>query len=243
MSIQDDFKPYVDGNNLLAPSPVSPIGQGSDNGPMFTSEYFITLKKLNLLTDTDVADFSQRIAACTSNEMLNRAPGDSDQEGPDDYYGVMNGCKELGITEYPRMFLLSLMKHVGFLNNNQPGVMTGSAFLARQPQLVASMISAAFPSMVNPLHWLTRVAAFPLFLVSAIVLLFSCRGAVQSDADSRRLAWHLGNNVSRVSLLNFLVYKVWLNRLYSHYPNGMKDVAAIYYQPNGNNPYSKWWVT
>src|ERR1039458_9958696 len=109
MSIRDDFKPYIDGNNLLSPSPTnSSPGKASDNGVMYTSEYFIMLKKNGDLQNTDPADYSSRIAACIDlNGLLNRIPvGQSDgQEGPDDYYGVVNGCMEMDNTSIPRGFL------------------------------------------------------------------------------------------------------------------------------------------
>lgn len=244
MSIRDDFKPYVDGNNLLAPNAVSPgMVRGSDNGPMYTSEYFIMLQKRDLTCAADIADYDNRISSCMSNGMLNRAPNDVDQEGPDDYYGVMNGCIELGNVKIPRTILWSLIKGFGFLNNNQPGKWTGSAFMARQPWLVATMVSASFPSLKNPLHWLARLVALPLYVLSAGCLLVSCIGTDPSNTDARRLAWHQGNCNSKVSLLCKLAYKVWLKRLYKTYPNGMNDVAGIYYQPHPDNPYSKWWVT
>lgn len=245
MKIRDDFKAYTDGNNLLAPNPVPPgTKQGSDNGPMFTSEYFIILKRYDSLTVADELEYDARIGQCLNSEgMLCRAPGDLDQEGPDDYYGVMNGCIEMENTAIPRKVLWALIKHLGFLNNNQPGKWTGEAFLVRQPQLVCAMISAAFPSLWNPIHWLVRLLALPLYLWSALVLFVSCMNTPSSDTDARRLAWHLGNCVSKVSILNAFAYKVWLHRLYSVFPDGMQGVAKIYYQPQGKNPYSDWWTT
>jgi hypothetical protein len=164
-------------------------------------------------------------------------------EQVDDYYGVTNGCMEMGNTGIPRGFLKCLFKYFGDFNNVSPGSFNWTAYTARQLQLVAAMTSAAFPSMTNPLHYLVRLAFLPCYIVSAVVLLTSCIDTATGDTDSRRLAWHLGNNVSKVSLLNKLAYHVWLNRLKSDYPNEMQDVASIYYQPNGNNPYQKWWIT
>ena len=247
MSIRDDFQGYVDGNNLLAPNLVGPSpGKGSDNGPMYTSEYFIMLKKMGLITASDEIDYATRISTCiNSSGMLNRAsvPTDMYQEGPDDYYGVLNACMELNLVDMPRRFLWTLIRHVGFLNNTTPGKWTGSAFLARQPQLVCAMVAAAFPSLKNPLHYIVRLAALPLFMISAVVLLVSCIGAPTSDTDARRLAWHLGNNVSKVSVLTWLAYKVWLIRLKKDYTNEMKGVAEIYYHPQPDNPYAKYWIT
>ncbi|CAM6003892.1 unnamed protein product [Sphagnum balticum] len=247
MSIKDDFQPYVDGNKLLAPNPQNGnLGKGSDNGPMYTAEYFIMLKRNNALQDADVVDYASRIGACVNPQgMLCRVPvgQDDGQEEVDDYYGVTNGCMEMGNTAIPRKMLWALIRYAGCMNNESPGTFTWDAFLARQLQLVCAVVSSAFPSKWNPLHYLVRLLAFPVYLYSAVILLTSCIDTASSDTDSRRLAWHLGNNVSKVSLMNWLAFKVWKNRLNKTYPNGMKDVAAIYYQPNGNNPYSEWWKT
>jgi hypothetical protein len=231
----------------MTPGPQSqpPVGRGSDNGTMFTSEYFVMLKKLGLSTDADASDFSARISACVdSNGLLNRAPvgTDSDLEAPDDYYAVLNGCAEMGDTVIPKQFLKAIFRYFGCMNNTNPGKWTLASFLARQPQIIAAMVAAAYPSKVNPLHYLMRVLALPVFLFSAIVLALSCIGTDVGNTDARRLAWHLGNNVSKVSLMNWVAYQIFINRLLKTYPNGMKDVAAIYYQPKVTNPYAKYWV-
>lgn len=246
MTIKSDFAPYVDGNNLLAPGPVSPgTLKGSDNGVMFTSEYFIMLKKQGYLTDADAADYAARINACINPQgMLCRVPmgQDDGQEQVDDYYGVTNGCIELGNTAIPRKFLKAIFKYFGVLNNENPGSFSWSAFLIRQLQLLCAVINSSFPSMKNPLHYLIRLSAFPLYLISAVIITFSSMDEL-TDTDSRRLAWHVGNNLSKTSLLNWLAFRVWKNRLYKDYPDGMKGVAEIYYQPSGKNPYSDWWIT
>lgn len=249
MSIRDDFQPYFDGNGLLAPNPI-PAGTkiGSDNGPMFTSEYYVILKKSNLLTDQDKLDFAQKIGQCIDSEgMLCRVPvGQEDgQEGPDDYYGVLDGCKQLGNVAIPRKLLWSTIRHLGALNNENPGTWTWQSFLARQPQLIAAMISAAFPSWLNPMHLLIRLMAFPLYIVAAGSIFVSCVSTPSSDTDSRRLSWHLLQTVVPTSLMCKLASLFWYHRLYNvDGAKGMKGVAAIYYQPNSmDNPYAKYWIT
>jgi hypothetical protein len=245
MSIKDDFATYVDGNKLMTPNPQPqpPVGKGSDNGPMYTSEYFIMLKKTGNLTPQDQTDFDTRMGSCVdSNGLLNRAPNDTDQEEPDDFYGATNGMAEMGNTALPRKMLGAIFRYFGCMNNNSPGTWTANSFMARQPQIIAAMAAAAFPSLEDPLHYLIRLAFLPFFLYSAIILALSCIGTDIGNTDARRLAWHLGNNVSKVSLLNKLGYKIFMNRLLKDYPNGMKDVASIYYQPKNTNPYAKYWV-
>lgn len=243
MALRDEIVPYVDGNGLVAPNTVGPNpGRGSDNGPMYTSEYYVMLFNLFQLVGSDINQFNLLIGSCIDpNGLLNRAPNDSDQEGPDDYYGVLNGCKTLGNTDIPRKFLWAVVKYLGFLNNNQPGKKTLSSFLIRQPQLLACMVAAAFPSWKNPLHFVCRLAAFPFFLVAAVSIGISCISTQTGDTDSRRLAWHVQNTTKGVSLLCWVAAQIWLRRLYKDYPNGMKGVATIYYQ--AGHPFAKYWIT
>lgn len=250
MSIKDDFKSYIDGNGLNTPN----LGNwtndqfGSDNGPMYTSEMYIAIKKNNEITEQDKLDYNQKILECiTSDGLLNRVPlGQEDgQDGPDDFYGVLNCCIELENTYIPGRLLSGCIKYLGFLNNENPGIKTLQSFLIRQPQLLAAIINSSFPSMLNPLHWLIRLLSFPLYLVAAVSIFISCTGTNIQDTDSRRLSWHLQNNMKKTSLMCKLASIFWLKRLKKDYSNEMKDVAAIYYSPKGlnNNPYSKWWIT
>src|SRR5260370_37567606 len=99
MALRDEITPYVDGEGLVAPNLVSPGTLiGSDSGQMYTSEYYIMLKKLGQLESQDNADFLARIGGCINGGLLNRyrVGTPSGQEGPDDYYGVLNACKQIG---------------------------------------------------------------------------------------------------------------------------------------------------
>ena len=175
--------------------------------------------------------------------MLNRVPlGQNDGlESVDDYYGVLDGCKTLKVTSIPRTFLKALFRNLGFMNNVDR-TKIWSAFLPRQPQLIAAMISTSFPSLLNTIHWLIRLLAFPLYLWTSIVIFISCIGVSTNDTDDRRLAWHLIQTVTPVSMLCKLASSVWFYRLYSNYgATGMRAVAKIYYQQN--HPFAKYWVT
>lgn len=224
MSVRDDFLEYWDGNGLVAPNPV-PAGtkQGSDNSPMFTSEYYIMLKKNNQIIFQDLRMYPILIKSCIGlDNELHRAPNELDQpDTVDDYYGVYSGMKNLHLKP---TFKLPLR-------------------LWRQPQLAAAMISAKFPSFINPVDFCIRLVAMPLFLIAAITLLISCINTPIDNTDARRLSWHLWQATKSTSLMCYLAGKVWLKRLYKDYPNGMKGVAAIYYKPSPDNPYSKWWIT
>jgi hypothetical protein len=246
MTLRSEIPKYIDGEGFVAPGLVSP-GQfrGSDNGPSFSSEYYVMLNKLNQLVNQDISDFQAKIEANIDvGGLLNRhnvALGDNGQEGPDDYFGVLSACKELGITDIPRQFLKAVWTYKGALNNEKPGTWSWRSFLIRQPQLVACMVAAAFPSWINPLHLICRTLAAPFFLAAAISLSISCIGAPLSDTDARRLAWHVQNTVKGMGPMCWLASKIWLKRLYKDFPDGMQDVAKIYYQTG--HPFGEYWVT
>ena len=249
MSIHNDFSLYIDGNGLMAPNPQSqpPMGSGSDNGPCFTAEYYVILAKNNELTDQDKADFDQKISQCIFPEgILNRVPitQTDSQEEVDDYYAVLSGCKVLGNTEIPRKFLWATIKYLGFMDSTNPEKLGNwNSWMLRQPQLIACMVSAAFPSFLNPLHWVMRILALPFYFYAAIVIALSCIGTDIGNTDARRLAWSLIQATAPTSLMCWLASKIWYSRLYRDYLNGMADVAGIYYSPKNDNPYQKYWIT
>lgn len=245
MSIREEIKAYIDGNGLVAPNTVGPnVVQGSDNGPMYTSEYYVILKKSGLLTDQDKVDYANKIGSCINKNLLNRVPtGQNDgQEGPDDYYGVLNACYQLGNTSIPQEFLKAVIEYKGSLDNVNPGSWQWGAVLIRQPQLLASLICASFPSLFNPFHWLVRLACFPFFVYSALVIAVSCIKTPVDQADPRRLAWHLIQVISNRSLLCKIASLLWYNRLRGGYGDAeMKGVASYYYQ--AGHPFIKYWVS
>lgn len=204
------------------------------------------LKRSESLLEADKTEFDARVSQCIDeNGMLNRTPRlhTGYQEQNDDYLAVINACHELGNTKIPRRLLWSTIKHFGFMNNINLGKWTLNSFLIRQPQLLAALISAAFPQW-NPLHILIRLLFLPHFLVTACIIFFSCMDAPGWDTDARRLSWHLAQPTKAKSLLCLISYIFWTHRAVNVYGvNPMSGVAKIYYWPQGDNPYSKHWVT
>lgn len=233
---------YTDGNGLVSPKPCSPmLRSASDNGVMYTSELIIMLvydnQKIPALP-------SIALSSCISDGLLYRHPvaQGGQQEGPDDYYGLIAALKVSKSPYTAARILGGVIKYRGFLNNVNPGVKTWDSFLIRQPQLLCAMITAAFPSMVNPMHYLVRLFFFPLYVYTALIIATSCLFAPKTDTDARRLSWLLVQTVKNTSILCKLASLIWYRRLYKHFPGGMKDVAAIYYQPPGQHPFAKYWI-
>lgn len=246
MSIRDEIVPFIDGNGLVAPARVAPgTVAASANGTMYTSEYYAILKMSGQLKPQDQVDFANRIGKCIdSNGLLNRTPlgQNSDLDSPDDYVGTINGSFQVGNTDIPRRYLGAVFKFFGALNNTEPGKWTAKSFLVRQLQLVTMMVSAAFPSWLNPLHILIRTFFAPFYWWSAISILWACRKQPTSDTDYRRLAWHHTCVVKNYSLLCKLASLVWYRKLHLDYgtSTAMRAVAAMYY--GADHPFSQYWL-
>lgn len=244
MGLKDEIRSvYIDVNGLVSPHPTDPTKTASDNGPMYTAEYLVMLSKLD-----QGGDFPAYVAILNcmydSMELLSRWPSSAQPqilESVDDYYAVLNLCMNYKESSLPRTFLKSVIRYKGALNNVEPGTWTWKSFLVRQPQLLASMVSAAYPSMYNPFHYLLRILALPFYLVAAINILIAGIGAPHGQADPWRLSWHLLQATAPVSLMCWLASKFWYWRLYKAYPDGMKGVAYFYYLPQGGHPFSRWW--
>jgi hypothetical protein len=234
---------YTEGSGLIAPYPnLDHKFRTCDNGVMFFSEYHIMLEKLGLSTIGDKADYERIITTCmvsSCDGLVSRSPGDRGDEAPDDYYGLFAACVTLGLVGLGNRILDWGVKHCGSYNTNTPTKWTTDSWLFRQPQLAAAAYCASgnIPFYTRPLLW-----------YAAAVIATSCINAPADDADSRRLSWLLIQAVTPYSWLCRQATKLWMRRLYKIYPNGMKDVANIYYHPNSGeartvHPFITWWVT
>lgn len=242
MALKDDMIPFLDKNGYANPGPVVPgSGRSCDNATMFSSEEYIMLSKLNQLSPEDIVKWSELIKnAMTLPGLPGRYPGYSDQDSPDNMVATLAAAATLGVTDIPRSILWYGIKHLGSFNNSEPSKFTFQAMTWRQIQLVAATVSAAFPSYLNPLHWIARTVALPFYFAAAVTIFISCINAPPSDADSRRLSWHLIQAVVRHSIMCRIASAFWWHRLYSVYGKlGMRGVAAKYYSPT--HPFIKYW--
>lgn len=240
-TLRDEIKDYTDGDGLVAPGLSKGAYRSSDNGVMFTSEYYIMLHKLMDIQTQDYKDYYQLIVACEEDiGLLCRAPGDKGQEGPDDYYAVLSASQVLGIPEFASVILHYGYITKGWFNNENPGTIyrtdgktiNWEAFLWRQLQMWFAALCAAREN---------RWYHLPLSIYSALVILYTgLRNLPKTDADSRRLCWHLIQATVPRSFLCRLASKVWYRKLYLDYPNGMRGVAQQYYQDG--HPFREYWV-
>lgn len=245
MGLMNDILLYTDAQGLVCPKPADPRDlYGSGNGVIYTAEFMVIMAKYSLLEPEDIHDYEVLMKACYAVPgVINRVPHNinRDQDGPDDYYGLLNACMQLHITSIPRDMLKAAIKYKGAFNNAEPGKWTAQSFLIRQPQLLTCMVASAFPSLKNPLHWLMRLLFLPFFIVSAIIISLNSAFSDHKEVDTRRLGWHVMQNLKPVSLLCKLASLIWYKRLYKDYGSkGMKAVAALYYSEN--HPFNTYWV-
>lgn len=244
--LKDEIQAYIGTNGLVSNNIVPPgVASNCDNGPMFTGEYYAMLSMLGQLADMDEADFIMKIDRCINGSgMLNRLPvgAGSGQESFDDYFGVLTACTKLNDTSIPRTFLFAFLTHLGFMNNLSPWTPTSESFLARQPQWLAALVAAAFPSKWNPVHLAVRWLFGWWFFYAAVVILVSgLTTKTVDDTDAWRLTWHLIQCTVGSSVLCYLASKVWYSRLYKICgPTGMKKVATVYY--GTEHPFARYWV-
>lgn len=232
--LRDEILAYTDADGLVSPQATQPNqNNASDNGVLFTSDYYVLLARLGQLNDVDYINYSSLIRKkCTTMVgLLNRGPDNTNQEAPDDYYGLFSACQSLGLEILPSQIIQYGWDNWGNYNNVNPGKFTWVSFLARQPQLICAAYAAARSA---PL-WI-----YPLRVYTAIVIATSCINAPVGDTTSRRLAYHLINTMSPVSEICRIAAKIWFRRLLKDYPNGMQGVNDIYFGPD--HPLAKYMV-
>lgn len=243
MTLRDEFKAYKDKNGYMNPYTVAPnAGRSCDNATLFTSEYYILLALNNEL---DLSEYWRLLIALSSMEpgLTVRYPGDNTIDAPDNVYGILAASKVLAMPSVAHDFLRYGRQNLGFYNTsnpghikNQDGRINWNSFLWRQPQLIFMALCAS--GVYKP--W--KFWYWPLALYTSIVILTSCMQSDRSDSGSRLLAWLLIQATKQDSLLCRLASLVWNKRLLADYGgNGMKQVASMYFQPSGNNPYAKYW--
>lgn len=86
--LSDEIKPYIDKYALVSPSLVQPYAQGSDNGVLFTSQYLVLCQLMGL--PLELPKLNALMACQDSNKYIHRYPGDTSQDAPDDYYGMLS---------------------------------------------------------------------------------------------------------------------------------------------------------
>jgi len=222
--LQDEIIPYIDANGFVQPG----LGAESFNGVLYTSEYIVLLKRLGQLTPSAQLQWATALTKVTlAPGLIERTPTYNAQEGPDDYIGYLAAGKYINSKDAIDVWNYGLT-HYGAFNNTYPGKWSWTAFLWRQPQLVAHTLYAANKSPGGLLQ-----------LVWAGTIALSCWREPITNTSDRILAWLLIETWDGKGWLNKWAVKLWSKRLLRDYSGGMTTVAAIYFGPN--HPLAKYW--
>ena len=235
--LYDEIKDYIDGNGLVAPGLVEHgTIRASDNGTMFSSEYYIMLKERDELHSLDADTWETLIRSCMKESGLTvRAPKDLAVDAPDNIIAILAASKVLDKPKVAQDILTYGLAHKGFYDPAPTDKINWSAFQFRQLQLVFAMLCAS-----NSYRWY-KIWQLPLMLYTTLVILISCLNTPTQDTDSRRLCWSLIHAVAKDSLLCRLASKVWWKRLRKDYGDeGYRVVCNIYYQDN--HPFKRYAV-
>lgn len=247
MSLKSEIKEYTDKNGYVNPNPISKdSGRSCDNSTMFSSEIYIMLTKRQEDSPRDADEWEILIDKSSIKPGLTaRYPEDNAPDSPDNLYAILAASKVLNKPKVAQDFLNYGLRNFGFYNPSNPDHILNKdksinwiTFQWRQPQLVFAALCAA-----NKHEW-WHFWNLGFALYTFLVILVSCINTPITDTDSRRLAWLLIQATCEDSLLCILASKLWYKRLYKDYKYGMRNVAAIYYYPQGldANPFSKYWA-
>lgn len=234
-----DFAQYTDPDGLVSQD-INPGINTSGNGLLYTSYYYTYLDMYGVLTDADRQRWTQIVQACRKdgiNGLYNRTPTKTDQEGPDDYYGItMSASPRVTETQMAsdvfqygqNNYVLAVVNWV--FNNQNPGQFSFSAWMGRQPQFVAHVEMAVdrLPEMWRRPVWM-------------LTLLLSKTGNPDGNQEIV-LNWPLAANVNPKLFGMRMVAKDWKRRVQRNYANGMKQVFSTYFN-NPSHPLAVWAVT
>jgi hypothetical protein len=233
----DEIADYIDGNGLVAPNLVQPgTIRGSDNGTMFSSEYYVMLSQRNELSELDADNWEILIRSCMKEPGLTvRSPGDLEIDAPDNIVAILGASKVLNKPSVAQDMLTYGLKNKGFYEPNPKEKINWASFQFRQLQLLFAMYCAS-----NNYKWY-KFWLWPLMFYTTLVILVSCINTPVNDTDSRRLCWSLIHAVSKDSFLCRMASKIWWNRLRNDYGDeGYRAVCLIYYQDN--HPFRRYAV-
>lgn len=231
--LRDEIPDYIDVYGLVSPHrAANPKRRESDNGVLFTSEYYIQLLNNGELTAQDKVDYETLIRSCMLEPgLISRVPGDDGQSPPDDQYGVSAACSQLGITSIPADVVSYGLRHFGSFNNKDR-TWTTRSFLWRQLPLVAAQYAAARRGRLNPVVWCLNA-------ITALIIATSCRGIDRNNTDARKLSYLLIKAMQPVSVLCRLASVIWKRRAERDYgPEFLSIIYTIYFETG--HPLARW---
>jgi len=220
MTIRDDI--VFDKNGFVTPADITQ--PESDNGVLFTSEYYVLLDKLGLLTPGDRLDFIGKMTGISRDGNITRRERDTGQEGPDDYIGLCTASSILNLP-FSELIYRYGSKNWWIYNTASPGKFTFEAWFGRQLGLIGYIKHCAGHRM-NPLE----------FIVLNVGLVITAFGKKEDTSD--KILGLLMVEQLHTSLLFEPIcffYTYMINRKYG----SVNALIKTYFGPN--HAFSKYW--
>lgn len=237
MSLRDEIAgKYLDADGLVNPSPINPTDKGkTGNGLLYTSIYYMLLKRRGDLTKEDVDSFTKTVNRCMvityggwpMAGLLLRSPTKADLESADDYYGVCAATKSLDLVG--AFYQYGLCTNYGLFrwnyNNQKPDTFTLQTWFGRFPWLPAHIqwCAGVKPNILRRLAWAFKIAL----------------DSFSSSPEARIKGWLMISATGDCRLSSWAVMR-WRQGLANRFPNGMRDVMAEYF--GDYHPLSIYWV-
>lgn len=227
--IHADFKQYKDANGLVWPTMNPPVSRGAGNGVLYLSEEMAFLVKRNAVAAGDREDFVKTIRSLQAAPgLINRNPAGpkqpkfhDDQEGPDDYIGMVAAAHMLG---GPAQQLANEVaaygdSHLWFMNNARE-----NSSLDRSGRRNVSAIFTRFPQYIAHFHYCAGLPTDPVTeAVWAAALANGARG--DSAPDSVVLEWFMVQcRPAKASPVVKAAVIKWVMNFKKNFPNGLQDV-------------------
>lgn len=234
MSLKESIeKDFTDQDGLISPYPcLKTQTNASNNGLCYLGEY-ITLRQLTyeFLDSKEKVDILHLLDKCEVEIgcFKRSSTNNQDYESVDDYYGLCSGIYFNKLWNQGDYILMHGLHNLGSYNNITPGAFQWKTFLWRNPSLLALMLWSS-----------NRKVWFPLELIVAITIATSGLFSNQSSGTSSwLLSWFTIQVAKRESWMCNLAAKLWNRRLKKVWPNGMVDVAKVYYKglPGQDHPF------
>lgn len=225
ISIKDDFKSLIGDWGLINSRPGE---TRSDNGALFTTEYYLCLKRHNQILPEDINSYHNLMAQLISPTGLTyRQPGFLAIDSPDNLIAFAIGSKVFGCDFAERIIKYGKSTFPRYLYNNvEPGKFCFQAWMGRQPGLIG-FIKYCANKWVNPFEWLCLYVGIYLTM----------RKPKENTSD--KMLTQLIVEQLPDSFIANRVKNHWNEYIIQTYGN-LNNLVKIFFPDD--NPFNWWWV-
>lgn len=204
MSLQDLLANYRTTTNMIVPNTIPPgTVRGSDNQPLFTSQYLMLQRLAG--EPLDQSALSALLSCVGTDGYIHRAPGDTTPDEPDDLVGTLSCLAMLGIKA------------------NSPNIPI------TQPQ--PALLYLKLLTLSLPLRLLFSPLELVLAPITMLILALSNLSSQPSDTSNKLLTWCLVEATESRNPLFKLTNYFWKRRMINMYGSDyMGAIAKIYFQ-------------